>query len=145
CRVVALVDIPSNAVANRELELKVVLLPTEPARFDVAGNAAAAANILVKPVFEYGYALGYQHFWLPNLRSTAVWGFAYTGYQTNLIGPTQGVVSNRILETAHFNLIWSPVAFIDAGVEFFWGQRQTASASIKGDEETLIGKFRVKF
>ena len=50
-----------------------------------------------------------------------------------------------MLETAHFNLIWSPVAFIDAGVEFFWGQRQTASANIKGDEETLIGKFRVKF
>jgi hypothetical protein len=62
-----------------------------------------------------------------------------------LIGPTQGVVSNRILETAHINLIWSPVAFIDAGVEYFWGQRQTASANIKGDEQTLIGKFRVKF
>jgi hypothetical protein len=106
---------------------------------------AAAENILVKPIFEYGYALGYQHFWLANLRSTAVWGYAYTGYPTNLIGPTQGVVSNRVLETAHFNLIWSPVAFIDAGVEFFWGQRQTASANIKGDEETLIGKFRVKF
>jgi hypothetical protein len=62
-----------------------------------------------------------------------------------LIGPTQGVVSNRILETAHINLIWSPVAFIDAGVEYFWGQRQTASNNIKGDQQTLIGKFRVKF
>ena len=111
----------------------------------VPATPAAAASVLVRPIFEYGYALGYQHFWLPNLRSTAVWGFAYTGYPTSLIGPTQGVVSNRILETAHLNLIWSPVAFIDAGVEFFWGQRQTASASIKGDEETLIGKFRVKF
>lgn len=111
----------------------------------VPATAAAAASILVKPIVEYGYALGYQHFWVPNLRSTAVWGYAYTAYPTNLIGPTQGVVSNRVLETAHVNLIWSPVAFIDAGVEFFWGQRQTASANIKGDEETLIGKFRVKF
>ena len=111
----------------------------------VPATAAAAASILVKPIFEYGYALGYQHFWLPNLRSTAVYGYAYTAYPTDLIGPTQGVVSNRILQTAHVNLIWSPVAFIDAGVEYFWGQRQTASASIKGDEQTLIGKFRVKF
>jgi hypothetical protein len=108
-------------------------------------TAAAAANILIKPLFRYGYALGYQHFWLPNLRSTAAWGYAYTGYPSSLIGPTQGVVSNRVLQTAHVNLIWSPVAFIDTGVEFFWGQRQVASAAIKGDEQTLIGKFRVKF
>jgi hypothetical protein len=111
----------------------------------VPATPAAAANVLVRPLFRYGYALGYQHFWLPNLRSTATYGYAYTGYPTSLIGPTQGVVSNRVLQTAHINLIWSPVAFIDAGVEFFWGQRQTASANIKGDEETLIGKFRVKF
>src|SRR5260370_147303 len=111
----------------------------------VPATAAAAASVLVRPIFEYGYALGYQHFWLPNLRSTAVYGYAYTGYPTSLIGPTQGVVSNRVLQTAHINLISSPVAFIDAGVEYFWGQRQTASNNIKGDEQTLIGKFRVKF
>jgi hypothetical protein len=111
----------------------------------VPATAEAAASVVVRPIFEYGYALGYQHFWLPNLRSTAVYGYAYTGYPTSLIGPTQGVVSNRVLQTAHINLIWSPVAFIDAGVEYFWGQRQTASNNIKGDEQTLIGKFRVKF
>ena len=108
-------------------------------------TAAAAANILVRPIFEYGYALGYQHFWLPNLRSTAVYGYAYTGYPTSLIGPTQGVVSNKVLQTAHVNLIWSPVAFVDAGVEYFWGQRVTASSNIKGNAQALIGKFRVKF
>src|SRR5580693_1758355 len=43
-RVVTLVDIPPNAVANRELELKIVFFPTKPARLDVAGNAAAAAD-----------------------------------------------------------------------------------------------------
>ena len=111
----------------------------------VPETSAAAASILVKPIFEYGYALGYQHFWLPNLRSTAVYGYAYTAYPTSLIGPTQGIVSNKVLQTAHVNLIWSPVAFIDAGVEYFWGQRTTASANIKGEEQTLIGKVRVKF
>ena len=107
-------------------------------------TAAAAASILVKPVSEFGYQLGYQHFWLPNLRSTVVYGYEYSDYPTQLIGPTQAITSNKVLQTAHGNLIWSPVAFIDAGVEYMWGQRQTV-ANIKGQEQALIGKFRVKF
>ena len=51
--------------------------------------------------------------------------------QSQLIGPTQWIVSNKQLQTAHVNLIWSPVAFIDTGVEYIWGQRQTV-ANIKG-------------
>ena len=46
--------------------------------------------------------------------------------------------------TAHVNLIWSPVAFIDTGVEYMWGQREVV-ANIKGTEQALIGMFRVKF
>ena len=107
-------------------------------------TAAAAANILVKPVSEFGYQLGYQHFWLTNLRSTIVYGYERSNYPTQLIGPTQSIASNKQLQTAHANLIWSPVAFIDAGVEYLWGQRQTV-ANIKGQEQTLIGKVRVKF
>ena len=107
-------------------------------------NAAAAANILVRPVTEFGYQLGYQHWWLTNLRSTVVYGYSYFGYPSQLIGPTQSIVSNKQLQTAHANLIWSPVAFIDAGVEYTWGQRQTV-ANIKGQQQALIGKFRVKF
>jgi hypothetical protein len=107
-------------------------------------TAAAAANILVKPVSEFGYQIGYQHFWLANLRSTAVYGYSYFGYPTQLIGQTQSIVSNKQVQTAHANLIWSPVAFIDAGVEYTWGQRQTV-ANLKGQQQALIGKFRVKF
>ncbi|MBV8505009.1 MAG: porin [Alphaproteobacteria bacterium] len=107
-------------------------------------TAAAAAAILVKPVSEFGYQIGYQHFWLANLRSTVVYGYEYSNYPTQLIGPTQAITSNKVLQTAHANLIWSPVAFIDAGVEYMWGQRQTV-ANIKGQEQALIGKFRVKF
>ena len=107
-------------------------------------TVAAAGNILVQPVTEFGAQVGYQHFWLPNLRSTAVYGYSYFGYPSQLIGPTQSIVSNKQLQTAHANLIWSPVAFIDAGVEYMWGQRQTVSNN-KGQEQALIGKFRVKF
>jgi hypothetical protein len=107
-------------------------------------TAAAAANILVKPVSEFGYQIGYQHWWVPNVRSTIVYGFSYFGYPSQLIGPTQMIVSNKQLQTAHANVIWSPVSFIDAGVEYTWGQRTTV-ANLKGQQQVLIGKFRVKF
>jgi hypothetical protein len=107
-------------------------------------TAAAAGNILVQPVTEFGAQVGYQHWWLPNLRSTAVYGYSYFGYPSQVIGPTQSIVSNKQLQTAHANLIWSPVAFIDAGVEYTWGQRETVSNN-KGQQQALIGKFRVKF
>jgi hypothetical protein len=107
-------------------------------------TAAAAASILVRPVSEFGYQLGYQHFWLTNLRSTVVYGYSYFGYPSQLIGPTQIIVSNKQVQTAHANLIWSPVAFIDAGIEYTWGQRQTV-ADLKGQQQALIGKVRVKF
>jgi Porin subfamily/DcaP outer membrane protein len=110
----------------------------------VPATPAAAASILVKTVSEFGYQLGYQHWWLPNLRSTVVYGYSYFGYPSQLIGPTQSIVSNKQVQTAHANLIWSPVAFIDAGLEYTWGQRETV-ANIKGQQQALIGKFRVKF
>ena len=47
--------------------------------------------------------------------------------------------------TSHINLIWSPVAFIDTGIEYMWGQRRAAAGDIYGTEQALIGKFRVKF
>ena len=46
--------------------------------------------------------------------------------------------------TVHGNLIWSPVAFIDTGVEYVWGQRKVV-ANIYGEEQAFIGKVRVKF
>jgi hypothetical protein len=107
-------------------------------------TAAAARNVLIKPIGEFGAALGYQHFWLPELRSTAAFGYAYYDIPSQSIGPTQAIVSNKELMTTHVNLIWSPVSFIDAGVEYLWGQRRVV-ANIRGSENTVIGKFRVKF
>ena len=34
-------------------------------------SAAVATNIIVRPIFEAGGSAGYQHWWLPNLRSNA--------------------------------------------------------------------------
>jgi hypothetical protein len=107
-------------------------------------TAAAAQNVIVKPISEFGAVLGYQHFWMPNLRSTLALGYAYYSVPSQLIGPTQSIVSNKQLTTAHLNLIWSPVAFIDTGIEYVFGQRQVV-ANLRGNVNALIGKFRVKF
>ncbi|MBV9374434.1 MAG: porin [Alphaproteobacteria bacterium] len=107
-------------------------------------TAAAAGNILVERVREFGYQVGYQHWWVPNLRSNLVYGFSYYAYPSQLIGPTQSIVSNKQLQGAWINLIWSPVAFVDTGIEYTWQQRQTV-ANLKGQQQALIGKFRVKF
>jgi hypothetical protein len=107
-------------------------------------TAAAANNILVRPIFEIGGTVGYQHWWLPNLRSNVAYGYAQYDIPSQLIGPVESTVANKQLQTAHVNLIWSPVSFIDTGVEYLWGQREVV-ANIRGTEQVLIGKFRVKF
>ena len=107
-------------------------------------TAAAAALILVKPIQEFGGDAGYQHWWLGNLRSNASFGYSREEINSQLIGPIQSTVSNKQVMTAHVNLIWSPVAFIDTGIEYMWGQREVV-ANIRGTEQALIGMFRVKF
>jgi hypothetical protein len=107
-------------------------------------TAAAARNVLIRPIPEFGAAAGYQHFWRPDLRSTAAFGYAYYDVPSQLVGPTEAIVANKELITTHLNLIWSPVSFIDAGLEYLWGQRRVV-ANIRGSESTVIGKFRVKF
>jgi DcaP outer membrane protein len=107
-------------------------------------NQAQANSILFKPIMSFGANLGYQHWWLPNLRSNVSFGYAYYNVPSQLIGASQSVNQNQQLETAHVNLIWSPVAFIDTGVEYMWGQRYTV-AKLYGTQQAVIGKFRVKF
>ncbi|HEY3909900.1 MAG TPA: DcaP family trimeric outer membrane transporter [Stellaceae bacterium] len=107
-------------------------------------SVAAAGNVIIKPIFEVGGTVGYQHWWLPNLRSNVAYGYAQYSVPSQLVGPVESTVANKQLQTAHVNLIWSPVAFIDTGLEYMWGQREVV-ANIRGTEQVLIGKFRVKF
>ena len=107
-------------------------------------SAAAATAVITHTIFEFGASGGYQHWWLPNLRSNVTFGYSQEGINSNLIGPVASTVANKQVVTSHINLIWSPVAFIDTGIEYMWGQRKVV-ANIYGTEQALIGKFRVKF
>ena len=104
----------------------------------------AASNIIFKPVFGYSANGGYQHWWTPNLRSTIAAGSAWQDISSQLIGPNQAIAANKQLWNAFANLVWSPVAFITTGVQYMYGQRRVVS-NAKGQENVLIGKFRVAF
>jgi hypothetical protein len=84
----------------------------------------------------------YQHWWTENLRSTLATSAIYNDLNTNLTG--QNTTNNKLLSMAHGNLIWSPVAFVDLGLEYAWGHRVTV-ANFKGDAYSLQGSMRVRF
>jgi len=59
-------------------------------------------------------------------------------------GSTGAAASNKELSLSHVNLIWSPVAFVDIGVEGAWGHRVVVS-NVKGDAWTLQSSLKFRF
>jgi porin-like protein len=104
----------------------------------------AASNILFKTNFNYSANGGYQHWWLPNLRSTIAAGVAHQDMSSQLIGPTQAIAQNKEQWNTFVNLVWNPVAFITTGIQYMYGQRIVV-ANAKGQEQVLTAKFRVAF
>jgi len=71
-----------------------------------------------------GYG-AFQHWWLDNLRSNAVFG--YVDVDTRSVQP-----GNTLERTMYFagNLIWSPVKQMDIGGEYLWGQRDNKNGAV---------------
>jgi hypothetical protein len=90
----------------------------------------------------YGAYLWYQHWWTDNLRSTVEASGFWSAVNTNLL--IQGTTNNKLLGMAHANLFWSPVAFVDFGLEYAYGHRVTV-ANFKGDSNTMLAEMRVRF
>src|SRR6202162_4072888 len=110
-------------------------------------SALTAANVLVKPTREYGGEIGYQNWWADNIRSNANVGWQRHDVDVRLLGginSAQAGAANKELLTAHANVIWSPVSFVDFGVEYMFGHRIVLN-NLRGDENTLIGEFKVRF
>jgi len=107
-------------------------------------SLAAANNVIASTIVGFGGEAGYQHWWADNLRSTVSAGIAHSDARSNLMAPPEDQTYNKELITAHANLIWSPVAFVDFGVEYLYGHRVT-TANLKGDVNTVIGRFNLRF
>ena len=104
----------------------------------------AASNVLFNPVFGYSTAGGYQHWWLPNLRSTIAAGMAHQDVNSQLIGPMQASTATKEQWNTFVNLVWNPVAFITTGIEYMYGTR-IVIANGKGHESVIAAKWRVAF
>jgi len=92
----------------------------------------------------FGARIGYQHWWTPELRSTVDFSMEHADVSTFYIGVANRNTSNKELNLAHANLIWSPVAFVDLGVEGAWGHRVTVGNQ-KGDAWTMQTSMKFRF
>jgi hypothetical protein len=113
----------------------------------LTGGATQTNAALVRSgtIGQRGVEFNYQHWWLPNLRSTATVGWQNNDYNLNLLGRNSTTLNaNKQLWTSHANIIWSPVSFVDTGLEFFYGQRLTVLQQ-RGHVTTLDYAFKVKF
>jgi hypothetical protein len=108
-------------------------------------TAAAASQIRVTTTQEIGAEVGYQHWWLDNLRSNISGGWeSHFGIPIKLVGAAQAASINKEFFTGHANVIWNPVSFVDVGLEYMWGQR-TVLNNTTGTENVLISEFKFRF
>jgi len=123
-------------------------------------TAAQAATVRARTNWAFGGHGSYQHWWTDNLRSTVDYSIVHTDVSSTLTGAQrvpgtaagapasfvtgQNNASNKEIQSVHVNLIWSPVAFVDMGVEYMWGKRKVVS-NITGESNSLQAVMRVKF
>jgi Porin subfamily len=127
----------------------------------LGATAPGAATIRVKTVPAWGGYIGYRHNWTPTVHSNIGWGVAHqdidglNGVVCALSNPNRrtgatapaaasGCNLNEETSDAVVNVIWSPVPFVDVGLEYLWGHRFTTGGQ-RGDEHVIGSKFVVKF
>jgi hypothetical protein len=98
--------------------------------------------VLGRTIPSFGARIGYAHWWTDNLRSNVDFSMNHEDVASLLVGTASTV--NKELTLTHVNLIWSPAAFLDLGVEGAWGHRQTVSNK-KGDAYTMQTKMKFRF
>jgi hypothetical protein len=69
--------------------------------------------------FGYGGFVTYRHWWTQTLQSNFALGLAR--YNLN---PDEDAEAHRSLISSHVNLIWSPLAQVEFGMEYIWAHRR---------------------
>jgi len=114
-------------------------------KFSLA-RATYDAAVLAKTITSFSARIYYEHWWTDQLRSDVDFSMNHNDVPALIktVGANgQGAV-NKELSLTHINLIWSPVAFVDLGIEGAWGHRQVAS-NARGDAYTVQSSLKVRF
>jgi hypothetical protein len=88
---------------------------------------------------QWGFFAAYRHFWSDTLRSSLVLSMASENIASGAPANT-----NRSTRSAHANLIWSPVANADIGVEYIRADRETEDG-LKGHVDRLQASAKYTF
>ena len=99
--------------------------------------------VLAKTITSFSAKVGYQHWWMAGLRSTVDIAMNHDDVPALIQASGRNAVNKELL-ISHANLIWSPVAFVDIGIEGAWGHRVTVS-NLKGDAWTLQSSMKFRF
>jgi hypothetical protein len=116
---------------------------TDSRSFFTTNRALYDASVLARTIVSFSGRVGYQHWWTPELRSTVDFSMNHNDIPA-FIQASGRAANNKELSLAHANLIWSPVAFVDLGVEGAWGHRVVVS-NLKGDAWTLQTSMKFRF
>jgi hypothetical protein len=116
---------------------------TDSRSFFTTNRALYDAGVQASTITSFSARVGYQHWWTPELRSTIDYSMNHNDIPA-FIQASGRAANNKELSVAHANLIWSPVAFVDLGVEGAWGHRVVVS-NLKGDAWTLQTSMKFRF
>ena len=95
-----------------------------------AFNAGAInADGEIELTSQYGVFAAYRHIWNDKLHSSFGASFARADNDTSI----SLLAVPETYQSAHFNIIWSPVKRMQLGAEYIWGHREDES----GDDGTL--------
>ena len=115
---------------------------TNPTSLFTTNRALYDSAVISRTNAGFGARIGYTHWWNDTMRSNADFSMNHTDIASLLVGTAS--TSNKELTLTHVNLIWSPAAFLDLGVEGAWGHRQTVS-NLKGDAYTVQTSMKFRF
>jgi hypothetical protein len=83
-------------------------------------DAVIGGDARVRLPAQWGTFVAYRHYWTERLRSSLVLSAAGEDNPSGAPGNT-----NKATRSAHVNLIWSPVAKSDVGLEYIYADRET--------------------
>lgn len=114
---------------------------------DAGGQAAAynAATNSLETQTAWGAAIGYQHWWMNNLRSNISGGYTHIDNNSTVFaGCSNATCPNKQIETFHINTIWSPIKNFETGIEYIYARRKVENGA-KGKEDTIQVSAKYKF